>query len=162
MCDWSKEFRIDQSNRCSINQYWSIAGSIRQSIIHIERCELGRPPIRVTTQIRGPHAGGGAVSVCLNNVSLFFHHQRSGGDILLQVSNSFEDVKRWDLQTCQNAFDALRLRLKANTRRPLLAGLSSAEGTVLLLDNTKKPVRHPPDTEVRISSDLSLTPQEVR
>jgi hypothetical protein len=63
---------------------------------------------------------------------------------------SVEEKREWDAKSCQNIFDALKLRLKASSLRylrsigekgdkpsPLLVGMRSSEDKEILLDNAK-------------------------
>ena len=83
-----------------------------------------------------------------------------------------EEKKHWDRKSCQNIFDALKLRVKASsikyTRRigekgskprPLLAGMASEADKEELLENAKW-LRNTRYHNIGISADL--TPQELQ
>jgi len=85
---------------------------------------------------------------------------------------STEEKKTWDRQSCQNVFNALKLRLRANSLkflrrvgekgdrpRPLLVGMDSVEDKELLLVNARR-LRDTPMSNVGISADL--TPMELQ
>ena len=85
---------------------------------------------------------------------------------------SIEDKKSWDRQSCQNVFNALKLKLDLNSLRflrrigekgerprPLLVGMHSLEDRERLLTNARH-LRDTPLNNVGISPDL--TPQELQ
>jgi hypothetical protein len=83
-----------------------------------------------------------------------------------------EERKTWDRLSCQNVFDAMKVRLKSNSLkflrrigekgarpRPLLVGMSTLADKELLLENSRK-LKDSHLKEVGISSDL--TPGELK
>jgi len=87
-------------------------------------------------------------------------------------TTNIEERKSWDRQSCQNIFNALKLKIDSNSLRflrrigekgerprPLLAGMSNMEDKELLLTNARH-LRDTPLNKVGISPDL--TPQELQ
>ena len=83
-----------------------------------------------------------------------------------------EDRKTWDRQSCQNVFDAMKVRLRSSSLkflrrigekgarpRPLLVGMSTVADKELLLENSRK-LKDSHLKEVGISPDL--TPNELK